>query len=465
MDKLTKFAESRSGDHIDIMRVEATYRRWKRDIPYINRPAFGRYAPNFCFGEPGSCIDLRKFNGSNDEFILLVATALQKRYYQVETQRKYLSCLKRFLNWLTIPINRINDKCIFAYLCSLSKSNIKPSTYSLHFCALRTIFDCFCNLRITTKLDVTIGKEILARRSERLNVNYPETSINNQENGEVNANFSPLLTVADFNRVFAIPHSNRDTALFIALPLLNIKLKELLNIRVNDIDIERNIVKIWGGAGREERDVEYPTDLTVFFVQRMNELSDNDYLFSSFRDSHRPLTGQTANKIIKQMMMGISFGTISCHKMKTVGITADHLTQIPNLRRFYDSTSEGKIKKIAEPIRKSGTLQIKIGELVEYQHVVSADVEFFVVGISGERIKFRKIRIHEQGYRNHSVTFPDVKEWREELLWVSREMKERITGDEFRERMREIITEKYLQKRENCYIRKKRKYKSWRATG
>ena len=102
---------------------------------------------------------------------------------------------------------------------------------------------------------------------------------------------------------------------------------------------------------------------------------------------------------------------------------------------------------------------------MEYQHVVSADVEFSISGISGDVIRFSKIRIKEQGYRKYSVTFPDEKVWKEELLWVSREMKERIRGDEFKERMREIITEKYLQKRENAYIRKKRKYKNWRATG
>ena len=117
------FEGSRSGDLIDIQHVDAAYRRWERDLPEIKRAAFGRYAPHYCLGKSGLNVDLRNFSGSKDKFCIEIDSILSKRYYQSETRRKYVSSLRRFLKWLNIPLNRVTDKCLFAYFCSLSKRN------------------------------------------------------------------------------------------------------------------------------------------------------------------------------------------------------------------------------------------------------------------------------------------------------------------------------------------------------
>jgi len=152
MKKIDYFSGDRGGDLYDMQQVEAAVKRWHRDLPYIKRAAFGRYAPTFCYGQPGINIDIRNLNCNSEEFYSLVETALLKRFYQPETRRKYLSCLKRFLNCLTVPVGRVTEKCIYAYFAEFRKGNIKPATLVLHFSALRTIFDCFCNLEITNEL-------------------------------------------------------------------------------------------------------------------------------------------------------------------------------------------------------------------------------------------------------------------------------------------------------------------------
>ena len=81
------FENSRSGDFKDMERVEAACRRWERDLPSINRPAYGRYASKFCYGRPGVNIELRKFEGNNEEFLEMVSVSMRKRFYQLETRR------------------------------------------------------------------------------------------------------------------------------------------------------------------------------------------------------------------------------------------------------------------------------------------------------------------------------------------------------------------------------------------
>ena len=107
--------DNRSGDFRDIQRVEATCRRWQRDIPYLKYCSYGRYAPSFCRKQSGNGVELLKYTGTKEDFYQEISAILSRRFYQPESRRKYLGALKRFLNWLTIPLNRINSKCVYAY--------------------------------------------------------------------------------------------------------------------------------------------------------------------------------------------------------------------------------------------------------------------------------------------------------------------------------------------------------------
>ena len=439
------FANSRSGDFRDMQRVENAYRRWERDLPYIKRAAYGRYAAKFCLGKPGVNIDLRHFSGSSEEFYSLVETALQKRFYQPETQRKYLSVLKHFLQWLTVPVNRVNNKCIYAYLDGLLNGKMKPVTYSLYLSGLRTIFDCFCNLEITN--DMKLPK--LKRSAAGILMEEESSS-------EISA---------AVKKVFQGRNSVRDLALLSGLLFLDVKLNELLNIRRKDVLTERKKVIVWGGPGRIEREIELPDLLSPFFTARMNELNEGEYLFSSERNHYNALTGQGANKIIQRMFIAVREDRkINCRILRKSNLeSVDILTE-----DFSERFSEQKRPFVIlhkETVQSVGSLKINIGELVSYKGVVSADIEFIIKGDSGEDIRFSGIHISTLNSSKPSLFFPLYEEWEKELLWIPREMKERICSAEFTDRISGIIIQKYLDKKKSCYIRKKRVNAYWKQTG
>lgn len=484
MDDLSIFAESRSGDFRDMQRADNAYKRWERDIPHIKRAAFGSFAPNFSFGKGEMSINLRHFTGNNEEFCSQIDIILSKRYYQAETRRKYISSLRHFIQWLIIPLNRVTDKCIFAYLCSLSNSNIKPATYSLHFCALRTIFDCFCGLDITKTLDISIGKKILQAKEDKAYIRRVNSDVIQDNRGSIGVNINEL------NQVFSIRQNVRDTALLWGLILFDVKLNELLGIRRKDILIEKQVVRIWPGAGRAEKEVELPAMLLPIFVRRMNELNDHDYLFSSYRNPCKAMSVQGVNQILKKIFFAVGITRkISSRLLRYSTVLPEEIkTNNDNVKKFFKVSSVHvvgqEIKKsccieekimdsqvvlidnaVAEPERSVGVLHIDIGELSRYKRVVSADVQMIIMGLAGRVIKFKGIRVSELGVEGASLLIPDIDKWQEELLWIEREMKERICSHYFKDRIVEVIKVKYFEKKKSCYIRNKRAGKHWRATG
>jgi len=462
MKKINYYEGDRSGDLHDMQQVEAAVKRWHRDLPYIKRSAFGRYAPTFCYGQPGINIEIRNFKGTSTEFYALVDIALLKRFYQPETRRKYLSCLKRFLKWLTVPVGRVTEKCIYAYFAEFRKQNIKPATLSLHFSALRTIFDCFCNLEITNALDFPKeGKEVqpasnkwcgqLELRQEGLEGIVPATE-------------DDYATKEEIQKVFSFRHSARNMALFCGLLLLDIKLNEFLNIRRKDVLIKDKKIIVWGGLGRREREIELPEELVPFFIERMNETYEEDYLFSSMRYPGKALSGKGANLILSRILENSGINKrVTCREIIKSGIDCHEVLSI------YATKAEILVKQKAlcfsTEKKRVGNLNIIIGELTRRKGIVSAKVELILKPSSTDWITLFGITVSELSYRGPSLYFPYIEKWEIELNWVSREVKERIESSSFKENLTDIIKEKYLEKRKNCYIRKEKINRYWEKTG
>jgi hypothetical protein len=115
--------------------------------------------------------------------------------------------------------------------------------------------------------------------------------------------------------------------------------------------------------------------------------------------------------------------------------------------------------------RKVGILRIEIGDIICCESIISADITITLPTLIGENIRLTGINISELKYNRLSLVFPASEKWDKQLLWVSREIKDRIYTPEFRTNLSEIIRIKYHKKRENCYIRKERVYSHWRRSG
>jgi hypothetical protein len=123
---------------------------------------------------------------------------------------------------------------------------------------------------------------------------------------------------------------------------------------------------------------------------------------------------------------------------------------------------EDKYKK---PLKNVTVIRIDIGSLVRHKRVDSGDINFLTTNLAGGRVVFKGIKIKESRKDKISLFIPDIKKWEEQLLWIEREVKDRICSADFKEKISEIIKVKYSEVRGNRYIRKKRVYKNWKATG
>ena len=433
----------RSGEISDIKRIIAEEKRWEREIPYLKRTSFGRYAPGFCYGKSGLNIDLRGFEGGGADFVLKVDAVMRKRYYQAESRRKYLGVIKQFLAWLKVPVSRVNDRCIYAYLDGLLRRNVKPATYSLHLSALRTVFDGFCGLEITGDLRL------------------PECCVRSEA--------ADTIPACELELLLSAAETAREQALITGLLFLDLSVFELLNIRKCDMIADTGNIKVWSGPGREEREVSLPSEIQGVFISRLKEIGEDEYMFSAVRSPLRALSRRGADMIVAALFerCGLKY-KMSCFKLmkcnSEIKVLNSGLSSAGNL-----SVGRGSCVKRCRGNRPAsasgsgmvsvGRMRVDLGDLQRYRHRITAKAGFVIDGI-----EFSGIKLTQRKDGEIKVVLPDMEEWGERCLWLSREQKERIYGSLFRDYLQGVFKDKFREKSRNCYIRNSGSRGYWRSS-
>ncbi len=191
-----------------------------------------------------------------EEIIAKVRELIRVKHFAYSTERIYLDWIEKFFNYITLTRHKnkqIEPGDIKDFLTFLAvKRRLSASSQNQAFNSLLFLF------RDALKIDVgQIGKAVRAKRGPKLPV---------------------VLTVEEVKRLF--DHmEGRDLFLAQLLYGTGMRLMELIRLRVQDIDLEANVIFIRAAKGDKDRMTMLPgriKEMCIKHLERVKNIYDND---------------------------------------------------------------------------------------------------------------------------------------------------------------------------------------------
>lgn len=178
------------------------------------------------------------------------------RKYSDNTKESYLDDIKKCLMYLKKEPDRITDDDIFLYLKHLDKENLNSKTISRNISSLKTFFKY---MNITNK------------------INY--NPMDRIELPKITKSIPDVLTIEEIDLLMDInvndAYSARNKAMLELIYGAGLRVSELVNLNINDIDLEEDLVRMIG-KGNKERIVpigDYAHDaITIYLNEYRNKL-------------------------------------------------------------------------------------------------------------------------------------------------------------------------------------------------
>ena len=152
---------------------------------------------------------------------------MKLRGHSQHTQRDYLSCVRVLAKYYKRPPDRLSEQDIrnfFLYL--IEERRLSPSTVKVYLCGIKFFFVK------TLRRKWPVFDLIRAGKREKLPV---------------------VLTREEVRKIFSLINSIRNRMCLITIYSCGLRISEGTNLKVNDIDSKRMLVRIQTGKGNKER--------------------------------------------------------------------------------------------------------------------------------------------------------------------------------------------------------------------
>lgn len=170
---------------------------------------------------------------------------LKRRNYSPHTIRDYMGTLRHFVLWLDVPIEEVTNKKILEYIDVLSGKGLQPKT-------------------INSYLDGIRGFYRYLRDEEGVNI------LNPVKRGYALRLPRPLpryLREEEVSRLFEVIKKPRDRAIFMLMLRCGLRLEEVANLTIGNLDLKRRKIIVAKGKGGKGRIVYISNDALDALVQ------------------------------------------------------------------------------------------------------------------------------------------------------------------------------------------------------
>lgn len=213
----------------------------------------------------------------------------RRRRYSERTIKTYIYCITRFLKSTGKTIDRISKKDVRMFLESLSEKEMAGNTMNVYHMAIRFLFEDVLDKRIW--IDVKYSKV-----PEKLPV---------------------VLSKDEVRKLFDVIGNPKHRLMMKLMYSAGLRVSELINLKINDIELDKNYGWVRGGKGNKDR-------LFIIADSLKNELGNfidsqkansYDWLFTSKRGGKYNM--KSPQQIIKNACdrSGIK-KRISCHTLR-----------------------------------------------------------------------------------------------------------------------------------------------------
>lgn len=212
------------------------------------------------------------------------------RGYSAKSQKSYRSVLKGFLGWYHHPLCEVTPEDVRDYLEILVDGGASTSHLSVSLSAIRTAFDKFCGMDCTRGL-------VTPRRRHKLPI---------------------VLSEIEVRRLLEAATSLRDKLLLGITYAAGLRVSEVVRLRWEDLDFERNTIHIHQAKGHKDRLVMLPSSFQPVLAKFSELNAHRGYLFTSEgQRAGRHLSPRTAQRAMENAvkLAGIT-KPATCHSLR-----------------------------------------------------------------------------------------------------------------------------------------------------
>ena len=222
---------------------------------------------------------------------------LKRRNYSPHTVKYYLNIIKQYVIWLDVPLEQATSEKIDGYIDHLHKKRMNPASINLYLVIIRVFYDYL-------KYDERVDLKNPVKRNHRLRVPKPlPRSLRDQE----------------VERLFGVIKGKRDIAIFKLMLRCGLRVEEVSNLSLGDIDLKRRRILVQQGKGGKDRIVYISDDahdaLVAYLKIRSHYRVKKVFLVEKGNYKGQPISVRGIQKRIEYYAKKTGL-KVSCHRLR-----------------------------------------------------------------------------------------------------------------------------------------------------
>jgi site-specific recombinase XerD len=222
---------------------------------------------------------------------------LKRRNYSAHTVKYYLNVIKQFVIWLNVPLEQAGYKNIEDYIDYLHQKRMQPASINLYLAIIRVFYNYL-------KYEESVKLTNPVKANCRLRVPKP---------------LPRALREDQIDSFFGVIESRRDWAMFRLMLRCGLRVEEVANLSLGDIDIKQRRILVVDGKGGKDRVVYISDDaadgLMAYLKQRSNRRAKKVFLVEKGNYKGQPISVRGIQKRMEYYAKKSGL-KLSCHHLR-----------------------------------------------------------------------------------------------------------------------------------------------------
>lgn len=222
---------------------------------------------------------------------------LKRRNYSPCTVKNYLNSLKHFVVWVNVPIEQVRQHKVTEYIDHLLKRRLKARTINLHLARIRGFYDYLYH-----EEEIKMVNPVKKGTNLRLSKPLPK----HLRDEEVKVLFNEI-------------KKPRDRAMFKVMLRCGLRVEEVSNLALSDVDLKRKKIHVRNGKGNKDRIVYISQDTHIALIEylrrRQQSRAKKIFLVEKGPCSGKPISVRGIQKRIEYYARKTRL-KVSCHHLR-----------------------------------------------------------------------------------------------------------------------------------------------------
>jgi len=222
---------------------------------------------------------------------------IKRRNYSPHTVKYYLSVIRQFVLWLNVPLEQAGVDQIEDYIDYLHQKRLQPASINLYLAIIRVLYNYL-------KYEEKINLLNPVKANCRLRVPKPLPRALRQD---------------QVDQFFEVIKTNRDWAMFRLMLRCGLRVEEVANLTLGDIDIKQRRIMVVNGKGSKGRVVYISDDaadgLIAYLKLRLHRRAKKVFLVEKGDYKGQPISVRGIQKRMEYYAKKTGL-KMSCHHLR-----------------------------------------------------------------------------------------------------------------------------------------------------